>query len=140
MLEQGRPPRALAHRGDNWEGCQEVLRRKVTPGHNVRERDEEQERFSSFCLFSRGCCSSQVLPKLCGIDQQRYCSSPAGDGSLFPNLPVGWQWHSSCSAIHLLDTCSPFPTRNLTLLSLLCPIVAFSSVFLQSNSVVSDEA
>lgn len=78
----------------------EVIKGKVTLGYKVRERDEEQERgFNhSTCYYMSG-VAHRCLPKLCGIDQQRYCSSQIEDGDLFPSLPVGWRWCSTAATI-----------------------------------------
>lgn len=45
------------------EGHEQVIKRKVALAYKVRERDEEQERGFSHCLFLRVWCSSQMPPQ-----------------------------------------------------------------------------
>lgn len=61
----------------------------------------KREILITACSYVSG-VAHRCLPKLYGIDQQRYCSSQIEDGDLFPSLPVGW--HSSHNITHLLDS------------------------------------
>lgn len=98
LPQQQGPCRALGHQGGDCEGHGKVIKRKVTLGYVVREGQEEQGRgFNhSACSYVSG-VAHRCLPKLRGIDEQRYCSSQREDGDLFPSGAVGWRWCSTAA-------------------------------------------